>query len=129
MRRILSVLVVPLLGGCQTWGPTWSEISGETYPSGKIEQYRRPAFVERIDGQTAFIGDPIRVDPGVHRIEVWAPDPRWPTGSGNKLIVVDAAPCKRYYVNAQFENNLSREWMPVIDYVGDIPLCETAAKK
>ena len=43
--------------------------------------------------------------------------------------MLDAAPCKRYYINAQFANNVQPEWTPVIDYVDDIAGCTIVAKK
>src|SRR5881628_1772922 len=104
MRKTLYVLMTLLLGGCQTWGPTWSEITGYRYPSAAAYQFRRPAIVEHVDSQGAFVTDPIKVEPGTHRIELSAPVPGWRGGSDIKVMTVDMAPCKRYYINAQFEN-------------------------
>ena len=38
-------------------------------------------------------------------------------------------PCKRYYINAQFENNVTQNWVPVVDYVEVIAGCAVEAKK
>ncbi len=43
--------------------------------------------------------------------------------------MLDVEPCKRYYINAQFENNVSIDWTPVIDYVDTIAGCKVEAKK
>ena len=127
---LLLALSLPLvLPGCQTWSPTWSELSGQRYPSGEIHQYRRPAIIERVDDQGAFAQYPVRMEPGTHRIVLWGAAPGWPGGAELKLFMLDAAPCKRYYVNAQFLNNLQPEWTPVIDYVEDIAGCKIEAKK
>ena len=39
-------------------------------------------------------------------------------------LVIDVQPCKRYYVNAQYESPASPDWKPVIDYVWDIAGCK-----
>ena len=56
--RKLSLLLVPavlaptLLTGCQTWGPTWSELTGQRYNVTIVN--RRPAIIDRVDDQGAF---------------------------------------------------------------------------
>ena len=129
MRKALLVPLCLMLGGCQTWGPTWSEITGARYPTGEIHQFRRPAIIEHIDTQGAFVSDPIKIDPGMHRVELSAPLVGWPGGSDIMVMMLDAAPCKRYYINAQLENNVSVQWTPVIDHAEDIAGCTVAAKK
>jgi hypothetical protein len=117
-NALLLALSLPVvLPGCQTWGPTWSEVSGARYPTGEIHQYRRPAVIERVDDQGAFAQYPIKIDPGTHRIVLEL-----------KVLMLDAAPCKRYYLNAQFLNNIQPEWTPVIDYVEEIAGCKIEAK-
>ena len=129
MRKgLILVLFLPLaLPGCQTWGPTWSEITGHRYVGGVL--YRRPAIIEHIDDQGAFVSDPIKVEPGNRRVEIGAPVPRWPGGSDLKVMMLDVQPCKRYYINAQFQNDVSLRWTPVIDYVDTIAGCSAAPKK
>ena len=126
---LLTLLLPLLLLGCQTWGPTWSELSGQRYPSGEIHKYRRPAIIEHVDDQGAFAAYPVRMDPGTRRIVLGAPAPGWRGGADLKVFMLDAAPCKRYYINAQFANDVEREWTPVIDYVEDIAGCTIEAKK
>ena len=38
---------------------------------------------------------------------------------------LDLEPCKRYYLNAQFDNPVERTWKPVVDYVEPIAGCRT----
>ena len=121
MRKLILPLLSLLLPGCQTWGPTWSEVTGSQYVGGV--QFRRPAIIEHIDSQGAFVSDPIRVVPGSHQIQIGAPTPGWRGGSDIKVITLDLEPCKRYYINAQFENNVSQDWTPVIGYVDTIAGC------
>jgi hypothetical protein len=131
MRRtiLLASVVLPLVAGCQTWGPTWSELTGARYPTGQVNEFRRPAIIEHIDNQGSFVSNPIKMDPGQRRLVLAAPVPGWTGGSDLKVFMLDAAPCKRYYVNAQFKNNVEREWWPVIDYVEDIAGCKIVAKQ
>jgi hypothetical protein len=123
MRKVLLAGFAVVLAGCQTWGPTWSEVTGARYSTGEIQQYRRPAVIERIDDQGAFAQYPVKIEPGAHRIVLGGPAPGWPGGAELKVFTLDAAPCKRYYINAQFLNNIQPEWSPTIDYVEDIAGC------
>ena len=80
-NALLPVFLLSLvLPGCQTWGPTWSEVSGARYATGEIHQYRRPAIIERVDDQGAFAKYPVKMEPGTHRIVLGGPAPGWPGG-------------------------------------------------
>jgi hypothetical protein len=126
----LLLLCLPfLIAGCQTWGPTWSELTGARFPSGEINQFRRPAIIERVDNQGSFAQFPVKIEPGMRRLVLGAPAPGWAGGPDLKVFMLDAAPCKRYYLNAQFENNISPQWTPVIDWVEDIAGCTIVAKQ
>jgi len=125
-KLIIGACLPLLLSSCQTWGPTWSEVSGDRWVGGI--QFRRPAIIERIDNQGSFVGDPIRVEPGMRRIVVSAPVPRWPGGSDLQVMELKIEPCMTYYINAQFENNVTQNWTPVIDYVNPIAGCRVTAK-
>ena len=110
-----------VVAGCQTWGPTWSEVSDLRYYN-TTTLYLRPAIIERIDDQAAFAQMPIKVDPGKHVILVQGPY-RQPGGGYLKTITVDMEPCKRYYINAQFVNNVTPDFEPVVSYVEDLTGC------
>ncbi len=133
MRKSLLLLipavVAPMfLEGCQTWGPTWSEVTGQrfnvTIPN------RRPAMIVQVDNQGSF-PDPvlIRIEPGERRLVVQGPAPGWAGGPPLHVMMLNAEPCKRYYVNAQFANTITQEWTPVIDNVESISGCQIPAKK
>lgn len=130
-KKLLLALFLPLVvPGCQTWGPTWSEVTGKQYVAVRdTTLFRRPAIIEHIDDQGAFVSDPIKVAGGTHRIQVSAPVPGWRGGSDIKVMNLEMQPCKRYYINAQFENNVSQNWTPVIDYVDPIAGCSVLASK
>jgi hypothetical protein len=129
MSKYLISMLALAASGCATWGPTWSEITGARYPTGEVHQFRRPAIIEHVDNQGAFANYPIKVEPGIHRIEIGAPVPGWRGGSEIKVMLLDVLPCKRYYINAQFENNVTQNWVPVLDYVEDIAGCKAEAAK
>jgi hypothetical protein len=122
MKRILvPSLMFLLLSGCATYGPTWSEISGERYHATIL--HRRAALIEKVDGYSAYAQYPIKVEPGDHEIELQGPAPRWPGGAPLRTIKLTLEPCKRYYLNAQFDNPVQPTWTPVVDYVEPIAGC------
>ena len=133
MRKSLLLLipavVAPLfLEGCQTWGPTWSEVTGQRF--NVTITNRRPAMILQVDTQGSF-PDPnlIRIEPGELRLVVQGPAPGWAGGPPLHVMMLNAEPCKRYYINAQFANTITQEWTPVIDYVENISGCQLPAKK
>ena len=121
MKTLLPMLLALAASGCATWGPTWSELSGERYNVTIVN--RRPALIERVDGSGAFPTRPIKVEPGRHRIELSSPAPGWTGGSDLEVITLDIEPCKRYYINAQFDSPLKPSFRPVVDYVESIAGC------
>jgi hypothetical protein len=133
MRKLPLLLIcaavpVALLEGCQTWGPTWSELTGARY--NVTIANRRPAIIDRVDDRGSF-PEPnlIKIEPGPHRLVVQGPAPGWVGGPPLHVMMLDAAPCKRYYINAQFTNTITQEWIPVIDFVESIPGCTVPAAK
>ncbi len=126
--RVITIATLALSAtGCQTWGPTWSEVSGQRYPTGEIHQYRRMAIIEQVDDQGAFANYPIKVEPGVRKIVVQGPVNQ--PGVYLKELTINMEPCKRYYVNTQFNNNVDVNFVPVIDYVEPIAGCTVVAAK
>ncbi len=123
MRKILLLLIPLGLVGCQTWGPTWSEISGSRY--NHAIEYRLPAVISRIDDQSAFASNPIKVEPGMHTIRLQGSLPGW-QGTNFETMELDVLPCKRYYINEQYQNLIQPKYTPVVDYVEDIAGCKVA---
>lgn len=112
-------------GGCQTWGPTWSEVTGAQYTRTSVD--RRPGILIRVGDQSVGGVTPFKVAPGTYAVEVQSPVHNHFKGSIKKLTV-EVEPCRRYYINAQFEDPVRPAWMPVIDYVESIPGCRVPAK-
>ncbi len=125
MRRILASSLALLVAGCATYGPTWSEVSGERYHKTILD--RRPAIVEKVDGYSGYAAYPIKLEPGEHEIELQGPAARWPGGAPLRTMKLTLEPCKRYYLNAQFDNRVQPTWTPVVDFVEPIAGCPSAA--
>jgi hypothetical protein len=134
LRVGLATLALVGLSGCQTWSPTWSEVSGTRYTVTDLNRY--PTAVNLIDstnpgprygygGRTGY--SYYKLDPGPHSIELSAinTNPNWVSGINRVDYRIDIEPCKRYYLNAQFANPLGADWKPVVDYVEPIAGCGT----
>jgi len=131
MRKFLPLAAAFALAGCQTWGPTWSEVTGARF--NRTEINRTPTVIEQIDGRSsspAGIGEPNRIEPGRRVLTLSTVPPSAASAGGWRIhqFTLDAAPCKRYYVNAQFDSRLGSDWEPVIDFVESIPGCDPAPK-
>jgi len=120
MRSITAVLLLSTLAGCATYGPTWSEISGNRYHQTILN--RAPALIEKVDGYSSYAQYPIKIEPGPHEIVLQGVS-RWPGGVPLQTMQLSLQPCKRYYLNAQFEAPGQPRWEPVVDYVEDIAGC------
>lgn len=122
MNKSLLVLLTVCVSGCATYGPTWSEISGNRYNRTILD--RAPALIANVDG-TSYARSaryPIKVDPGPHDILLEGVSQQWADTPLQKLSLT-LEPCKRYYLNAQFENRVQPTWTPVVDYVEPIAGC------
>ncbi len=131
MRKLLLPATALLLAGCQTWGPYWSELTGQRWNLTNLNT--APAVVQNVNGNGAFPdapGQPIKVASGPSRIVLSAVplNPRWTGGTELKVVEMNLEPCKRYYLNARWENPLSMsDWTPFVDYVETIAGCTPPA--
>lgn len=113
-----------IVGGCQTWGPTWSELTGVRYTAVALD--RRPALLVRVGDHSVGREDPYKVAPGKYEVVVQAPR-QGPYRGFTKTMTLLVEPCRRYYINAQFEGRTGPTWQPVIDYVEPIAGCRVPA--
>jgi len=127
-RTIAMAALLLLTGGCQTWGPTWSEVTGTRYNRAIADRWQ--ARIVAV-GSNAVFQTPYRVAPGTYRIGIESPRHDGFAGTIQEMTL-DVEPCKRYYINAQFANTITQEWTPVVDYIEPIGDCvvptKTAAK-
>ena len=124
MKIIATVLFASLLPATdavalEKWGPTWSEVTGTRYFRATMN--RAPAIIKSVDGRN-YTDRIVKIEPGKRMVVVQSPPRRRFQGS-NKHITLDIAPCKRYYINAQFDSSVGPEWKPVVAYVESIPGC------
>jgi len=117
----LAIFLALLATGCATYGPTWSEISGNRFTRTTIN--RQPALIEKVDGYSAYASYPIKIEPGQHEIVMQGVTTGWPGGAYLHTMTMMLEPCKRYYLNAQFDAPRQPRWEPVVDYVEDIAGC------
>lgn len=128
MKHLVACAAL-LLAGCQSWGPTWSELTGERY-SDITSVTERPVSVSLVDGSSPNNPpmQPIKVEVGTHKLALQAVPPPGVIG----LIAIEQTevnfkPCTRYYINARFESATSTNWRPFIDYEEKIPGCQLPA--
>lgn len=101
-------------------GPTWSEVSGVLYHRTHIN--RAPAIIKQIDG-VHRTQKPVKSEPGMHQIVIQSPSRRGFQGS-DRTMNLNLEPCKRYYVNAQFESGTGPRWEPVLAEVETTAGCK-----
>jgi hypothetical protein len=120
MRTIgVAALLVLGLASCQTWGPTWSEVTGVRYNRAIADRW--PARIVAV-GDTSVFTLPYKVAPGTYPVEVESPRHGGFAGT-LQTMTLNVEPCKRYYINAQFRDPVEPEWTPVVDYVEAIAGC------
>jgi hypothetical protein len=122
--RTIAVAALALIGaGCQTWGPTWSEVTGVRYHRAIADRW--PARIVAV-GNDAVFQTPYKVAPGTYRLAVESP--RHDGFPGTILeMTLNIEPCKRYYVNAQFAGPVGPDWRPVVDEVESIAGCRVTS--
>ena len=129
MRSMLcgvAILLIPVAGASAAmWGPTWSEISGSQYHKAVLD--RRPAIIKSVDGRS-YTDRIVKVEPGRRTVVLQSIKRKGFRGI-DAALELDIAPCKRYYLNAQFASSVGPEWKPVIDYIDDITGCKVDARK
>jgi hypothetical protein len=129
MRKLMVFAVAASVSGCQTWGPTWSELSGQRYAMTSSAIEVGPTVINQIDGLTPNSGPlaPAKITPGLHKVVLQAVPPGGVSGLIHlEEITFDAKPCVRYYINARFKTSTSTDWAPFIDYQESIPGCQVS---
>ena len=126
MRKLMLWGAALCLAGCQTWGPTWSELTGQRYNLTSIEV--GPIVINQIDGYTPSGGgplEPVKITPGQHKVILQPVPPGSVMGNVHlEETTFDAKPCVRYYLNARFKTSTSTEWSPFVDHEEPIPGCQ-----
>jgi hypothetical protein len=119
MRTLAAAAMVLAASGCQTWGPTWSEVTGVRYNRAIADRWGARIVAVGTDSVFAV---PYRVMPGTYTLAVESPRHSGFAGTIQDMKLA-IEPCKRYYINAQFQDPVSPEWTPVVDEVEPIVGC------
>jgi hypothetical protein len=123
LRTIAAAALALIVAGCQTWGPTWSEVTGVRYHRAIADRW--PARIVAV-GNDAVFQTPYKVAPGTYRLAVESP--RHDGFPGTILeMTLNIEPCKRYYVNAQFAGPVGPDWRPLVDEVESIAGCRVTS--
>ena len=125
MRTLMlgaAVLAITLTS-CQTWGPTWSEVTGVRY--NRVIADRWPARIVAV-GDSSLLTMPYKVEPGTYTVVVESPRHSGFAGTLQEMRL-DIKPCLRYYINAQFRDPVQPEWTPVVDEAEPIAGCRVGA--
>ncbi|MGA8031204.1 MAG: hypothetical protein WCB48_02330 [Casimicrobiaceae bacterium] len=110
-------------GAIEKWGPTWSEVTGAQWS--KTQLNRTGAIIKSIDGRTET-DRVVKAEPGKRTIVVQSPTRKGFSGT-DATLEMDLAPCKRYYINAQFKSGTGRDWEPVLAMVETVAGCKVPA--
>jgi len=118
---IVALAASVLTASCATMSTPYSEVTGDRFNVTIMD--RRAVDIVSVGSASGWAGGaPVQVEPGLHRIVISSP-----RHGGFRGTTVDfeleVAPCTRYYVNAQFANPLSPQFVPVIDHEEPISGC------
>jgi hypothetical protein len=125
MRYRLAIVAIPaLVAGCATTSAPWSEVIGERYHLAIAD--RAAVNIVSIGGRSAWAsGQATMVEPGTHRIVVESLPHGGFRGGRTQAFDVTLEPCRRYFINAQFDSPISASFKPVVDAVEPIAGCGT----
>ena len=123
MRNLVAAAVVLIASGCQTWGPTWSEVTGVRYNRAIADRW--PARIVAAGSDSVF-SVPYKVVPGTYTLAVESPRHSGFAGTIQEMKL-NIEPCKRYYINAQFQDPVRPEWSPVVDEAEPIAGCRVTS--
>ena len=121
-QRLAAAAAVVVVGGCASAG---YDKPYAIIESGSVQDVSRqtPVIIERIDGSSPMRGhSPPPVEPGRRVVEVSS------VGRSNakslvQTVIVEAEPCVRYRLAAQYDSRLDLEWKPVLQWYEDIGEC------
>jgi hypothetical protein len=123
MSAVGATMLALATTSCQTWGPTWSEVTGVRY--NRVIADRWPARIVAVGSDSVFTV-PYKVAPGMYTIAVESPRHSGFAGTMQQMTL-DIRPCLRYYINAQFRDPVQPEWTPVVDEAEPIAGCRVGA--
>lgn len=121
--RPAALLASALLAGCAT-SDTFSYIQGQRWLKSELNTF--DVLVIRVDDQDYIqrgYNDPIRIDPGSHKIVVQGPPTAGFRYGEQRTLALDVKPCTRYWLEAKKQNALSQDFEPRVNYAEPIAGC------
>jgi hypothetical protein len=126
MKRILPLLLLAAAAGCASspYDQPYAEVRVDRVPT--VDPLLRPVIINRVDGRTSMEIDRAVMPPGSHKVTLDLPPRQGFHLATQEDLVLDVAPCTRYYVAARLEELRLQAWKPVVRYTE--PIGECAAK-
>ncbi len=120
--RLAALLGSALLAGCAT-SDTFSYIQGQRWLKSELNTF--DVQVIRVDDKDYIQHgyEPIRIDPGVHKIVVQGPPTAGFRFGEQRTLTLDVKPCTRYWLEAKKDNSLSQYFEPRVNYSEPIAGC------
>lgn len=120
-----SLLVALMLGGCATTGG-YAEFDGTLVA--RASDNEAQLRVMGVDGRLELQPVPTaRLEPGKRQLLLVSERVEWNRKPTARNIELSVAPCKRYEMVAQHDNDRPGWWTPFLKQVSDIPGCAEAA--
>jgi hypothetical protein len=115
MKRITFASPLLVLAACATPLPydrPYAEVVVD--PIRAADPNVIPVIVNRVDGETSLYPERAVVAPGPHTVTVDVPPRKGFHRATQAELVIDAAPCTRYYIAARLATPVTQEWTPIV---------------
>jgi hypothetical protein len=100
---------------------SYSEVVGDRFNQAPVD--RRAVDIVSVGGTSGWAnGSPVQVNPGLQRVVISSQNHRGFRGR-TVAFELNVEPCTRYYINAQFANPVTPDFVPVIDHQETIAGC------
>ena len=124
-QGLMLALCTALVGlaGCAS-SEAFSYLDGERWV--KVEMDTYDTVILAVDGKSYSYNSRIRIDPGEHHIVFETRPAAGFSFSQRKELVLDVAPCTRYYFEAKRANAAQQDFEPRVNYREPIAGCGAA---
>jgi hypothetical protein len=126
-KTMSAAAVLAALAGCASGGYSYSQLDGYRYHKAEIDTY--PVLITKVDGQSAELKTPVRVDAGPHVVAVQTYPDRRNSLREERSIDLDVKPCTHYYLVAVKPTSISTDFTVKVDYEEPVAGCTPPAAK
>jgi hypothetical protein len=122
--KIPALAAMALLAGCAAspFDAPYAWIERDPMPA--ADPLVIPVIVNRVDGVTSQWPDRVVVAPGRHVVTLDVPPRKGFSQATQADLVLDVAPCTRYYVAARLETTVTQGWTPIVRSIQRLGECE-----